>query len=65
VHGLQPFWDDESGQEVIEWIVVAVVVLAATVVAVRVLHKVLVGAFCTVLRNLAAPDSSFTCQYKP
>lgn len=62
---LQPFWDDESGQEVIEWIVVTVVLLSATVVAVRLLHKALVGAFCTVLKNLAAPGSPFSCQYQP
>ncbi len=62
---LRLFWEDQSGQEMIEWTVVAVVLLAATVIAVRVLQKALVGAFCSVLKNIADVDSGFVCQYQP
>jgi Flp pilus assembly pilin Flp len=52
---LQRFRSDESGAEIIEWAVVTVILLVATVPAILALQDELLNLFTSVFKALEAP----------
>jgi Flp pilus assembly pilin Flp len=59
-HRLQTFWRDESGPEMVEWAVVTLVLLVATVAVLIAMRDTLIDMFKQAFDKLeAAPPSTF------
>ena len=57
---LREFWLDETGPEMVEWAVVTVILLAATVLGVIAIRDTLIDMFRATFNKLEeAPPSSF------
>ena len=52
---LRRFWKDEAGAEMVEWAVVTVILLVATVPLILTLQDELLEMFTTVFKVLEAP----------
>ena len=54
IRELQSFWQDETGTEFVEWAVLAVILLAATVVVLTSIGQALYTRFDEILKELQA-----------
>lgn len=55
IEELRSFWEDETGPELVEWAVVTIVLLAATVVVLMQVGDALKAAFQDILTELQRP----------